>query len=186
MTDNPVYIPADAARPHGTVFSTGGFHNSRAPAGIDGVAFAWADLCQLAQRHVDKLFQHPSTAALLADEFTYKPLHMVANGWAEEARALAQPTLISLGAFGQNDVPSQALPAWRKATAIGQCLDSSLAVLAVLASLAMTAGRHPVPPALAGLVAQVDDCVPTSGEVRRLGLELETLAMRFSPYGSGR
>ena len=39
-----------------------------------------------------------------------KPLHMVQTWWAEEARALAGPTLLSLGGFGQNDVPVDGLP----------------------------------------------------------------------------
>src|SRR5207244_1211967 len=40
VTDNPVYIPPDEGHPLGRVCSTGGFHNSRATAAIDGVAFA--------------------------------------------------------------------------------------------------------------------------------------------------
>src|ERR1700737_3186243 len=47
VTDNPVYIPPDEAHPYGSVISTGGYHNARATAAIDQVAFAWADLCQL-------------------------------------------------------------------------------------------------------------------------------------------
>ena len=54
-----------------------------------------------------------------------KPLHMVATGWAEEARALAGPTLLSLGGFGQNDVPSMGFLAWRRADATGRCLDAA-------------------------------------------------------------
>ena len=73
----------------------------------DAVASAWADLCQLAERHTDQLFQHPGTAPLLsADEWTVKSLHHAQSWWAEEARSLAQPTLLSLAGFGQNDVPA--------------------------------------------------------------------------------
>ena len=87
VTDNPVYIPPDAERPLGTVFSTGGYHNSQSPAAMDSIAAAWADLCQLAERHTDQLFQHPATAPLLsADEWTVKSLHHAQNWWAEEAR----------------------------------------------------------------------------------------------------
>jgi histidine ammonia-lyase len=188
VTDNPVYIPPDESRPLGTVFSTGGYHNTRAPAAIDGMAFAWADLCQLAQRHTDQLFQHPATGALLAPhEFGYKSLHMAMNGWAEEARSLAQPTLLSLGAFGQNDVPSQSFPAWRKATSIGQSLDASLAIVATLAARALAVGGQPIPSELRGLVDEVHEHVSSGPEVRRLGLELEALtkafARRVSPAG---
>lgn len=181
VTDNPVYIPPDANRPLGTVFSTGGFHNAWAPAALDGVAFAWADLCQLAQRHADQLFQHPATAPLLAaHEFGFKPLHMVMNGWAEEARSLAQPTLLSLGAFGQNDVPAQSFPAWRKATSIGHCLDASLAIVATLAAHALAAGEQPVPPELRAVADEVHKHVPAGQEVRRRGPELAGLTQAFA------
>ena len=181
VTDNPVYIPPDATRPLGTVFSTGGFHNTRGPAAIDGMAFAWADLCQLAERHTDQLFQHPATAPLLAPhEFGYKSLHMAMSGWAEEARSLAQPTLLSLGAFGQNDVPSQSFPAWRKAASIGYCLDASLAIVATLAAHALAAGGQPIPPELRAVVDEVHEHVPASRDVRRLGRELGALTQAFT------
>ena len=60
---------------------------------IDAVAFAQANLCQLAERLTDHVFQNPSTAPLVSrDEWTVKPLHMAQNGWAEEARAIANPS----------------------------------------------------------------------------------------------
>jgi histidine ammonia-lyase len=180
VTDNPVYIAPDATRPLGAVFSTGGYHNSRAPAAMDGMAFAWTDICQLAARHTDKLLQHPATAAAFGSEFTYKPLHMAQNAWAEEARALAQPSLISLGGFAQNDVAEQAFPAWRKAEAIGRCLDRSLAILAVLATRAMDHGGHAVPPALHGLAQHVRAGVPPVDKARPLGPDVGALADAFT------
>ena len=129
VTDNPVFVPPDDERPLGAVLSNGGYHDARATAAIDALAASWADLCQLAQRVTDRLLQHPVTAPLLMrDEWTMKPLHMVQTGWAEEARAHASTTLLSLGGFGQNDVPSMGFIAWRKADAVGRCLDSALAV----------------------------------------------------------
>jgi histidine ammonia-lyase len=181
VTDNPVYIPPDAARPLGAVFSTGGFHNAWAPAAIDGMAFAWADVCQLAQRHTDQFFQHPATAPLLAaHEFGFKSLHMVMNGWAEEARSLAQPSLLSLGAFGQNDVPAQSFPAWRKATSIGHCLDASLAIVATLGAHALAAGGFPIPVELRAVTGEVYKHVPAGREVRRRGPELAALTQTFA------
>jgi histidine ammonia-lyase len=181
VTDNPVYIPPGSGRPLGTIFSTGGYHNSRATAAIDGMSFAWADLCQLAQRQVDALFQHPRTAPALSwSEWAAKPLHMVPNGWAEEARALAQPTLLSLGSYGQNDVPSLPFLAWRKATAVGLCLDACLAVLAVLAAHALHGTAGKVPPRLAGLVEEILSTVPPVTEVRRLGLDCAALSAAFT------
>jgi histidine ammonia-lyase len=180
VTDNPVYVLPDADRPLGTVISTGGYHNARAPAAMDGVGSVWADLCQLAQRLTDKLLQHPSTAALLArDEWTMKPLHMVQTGWAEEARAHAGATLLSLGGFGQNDVPSMSFLAWRRADAIGRCLDAALAILAALGAQALHAADRPAPPALAGLVDEVRAVFPPVEAVRALGPDGDALAAAF-------
>src|SRR5262249_27477307 len=137
VTDNPVYIPPDDSRPQGTVFSTGGYHNSRATAALDGLAFAWADLCQLAQRQADALFQHPATARFRRREPGLRGMHGAKSGGAGEPRVLAQPTRLSLGSFGQNDVPTLPFLAWRKAMAVGLCLDASLAVLAILAAHAL-------------------------------------------------
>jgi histidine ammonia-lyase len=180
VTDNPVFVPPDESRPLGAVFSTGGYHNARASAAIDDLGSAWADLCQLAQRITDKLLQHPLTAPLLArDEWTMKPLHMVQTGWAEEARVHAGATLLSLGGFGQNDVPAMSFLAWRKADAVGRCLDAALAVLAALGAQALHGAGQSAPPALAGLVDQVREAFPPVEHVRPLGPDAEALAAAF-------
>jgi histidine ammonia-lyase len=180
VTDNPVYIAPDADRPLGAVLSNGGYHNARASAAVDGLGIAWADLCQIAQRLTDKLLQLPSTVQLLArDEWTMKPLHMVQTGWAEEARAQAGATLLSLGGFGQNDVPSMSFLAWRRADAAGRCLDAALAVLAALGTQALHGGARPAPPALATLVDEVREVFPTVDGVRPLGPDAAALAAVF-------
>src|SRR3954452_1603911 len=180
VTDNPVYVLPDAERPLGTVISTGGYHNARGPAAMDGVGSAWADLCQLAQRLTDKLLQHPSTATLLArDEWTMKPLHMVQTGWAEEARALAGPTLLSLGGFGQNNVPSISFRAVRRADAIGRCLAASLAPLAARGPEALPAAAQPPPPALAPRAGDRRAAFPRVDGVRALGPDGDALAAAF-------
>jgi len=180
VTDNPVYVPPDESRPLGAVLSTGGYHNSRAVAALDGLAFAWADLCQLAQRQADALFQLPDTAPYLRSESGVKPLHMVQNGWAEEARAVAQPTLLSQGSFGQNDVPVLTFLAWRKAMGVGLCLDACLAVLGVLAAHALHGAGHAAPPRLARVMEEVLDKVPPVTSVRRLGLDCDALRASFT------
>jgi len=180
VTDNPVYIPPDDSRPEGAVFSTGGYHNSRATAALDGLAFTWADLCQLAQRQADALFQHPATARFLSLESGVKALHMVQNGWAEEARALAQPTRLSLGSFGQNDVPALTFLSWRKAMGVGLCLDSSLAVLAILAAHALHRAGGTAPPRLIALMEEVLATVPPVETVRRLGPDCGALSAAFT------
>jgi histidine ammonia-lyase len=181
VTDNPVYLPPDRDRPLGAAYSNGGYHNAQAAPAIDAVAFAQSDLCQLAQRLTDHLFQNSLTARLIAyDEWSVKSLHMVQNGWAEEARAIATPTLLSLGGFGQNDVPALNFLAWRKATAIGHCLDASLAVLAALASQALYVAAHDPPPNLRALTNEIRGTFPPVDRPRPLGDDCRKLADAFT------
>jgi len=181
VTDNPVYLAPDEDRPLGAVYSNGGYHNAQAAPAIDALAFAHADLCQLAQRLTDHLFLSPVTARLVGyDEWSVKPLHMTENGWAEEARAIATPTLLSLGGFGQNDVPVLNFLAWRKATAIAECLDAALAVLAALASQALHVAGRQAPPNLRALVDEIRGVFPIVEQPRALGEDCSRLAAAFT------
>jgi histidine ammonia-lyase len=176
VTDNPVFLAPGEHHPDGAVYSTGGYHNAQAAPAIDGIAFAHADLCQLSQRLSDHLFTHPLIAPLVGgDEWSVKPLHMAINGWAEEARVTAAPTLLSLGAFGQNDVPESAFLAWRKATAVARCLDGAVAGLAVLASQALHRQHRDAPAALRGLVEHVRAVVAPVDDPRPIGTECQRL-----------
>ena len=186
VTDNPVFLPPSERHPDGEVYSTGGYHNAQAAPVIDALTFAHADLCQLAQRLTDHLFQHPETAGLVGgEEWTVKPLHMAVNGWAEEARASAQPTLLSLGALGQNDVPELAFLAWRKSAAVARCVDGALAGLAVLASQALYKQNRDAPEMLRPLIEQVRAIVPPVDEVRALGRECQLLFERLTDTATG-
>jgi histidine ammonia-lyase len=187
VTDNPVYLPPTPQRPDGTVYSTGGYHNAQATPAMDGLARAQADLCQLAQRLTDHIFQHPLTASLIArDEWTIKPLHMVQNGWAENARAVAHPTLLSLGGFGQNDVPVLSVLSWQKATAIGGCLDAALAILAAIASQTLHMAERQPPPALRSFIDEIRSVFPPVAEPRPLGRDADNLTELFSRHVFGR
>ncbi len=186
VTDNPVFLAPSERHPDGAVYSTGGYHNARAAPAIDGLALAHADLCQLSQRLSDHLFHHPRVAPLVGgDEWSVKPLHMAVNGWAEEARDAAQPTLLSLGAFGQNDVPELAFLAWRKAATVARCLDGALAGLAVLASQALHRQGREAPPALRGLLDLVRSSVAPVDEPRPIGAECQRLYERFTNAATG-
>jgi histidine ammonia-lyase len=180
VTDNPVFLLPGEGHPLGALVSNGGYHNDRAHPALDGLAHAWADLTQLAQRHIDKLFQHPVSAPLLAGEWLAKPLHMAAAGYAEEARTLTQTTVLGLGGFGQNDLPSPAFLAWAKADAVGACLDRTLAVLAALASQALGVAAQAPPPALAPFLDEVRAAFPPIEASRRLGADASRLAAAFT------
>jgi histidine ammonia-lyase len=184
VSDNPVYIPPDPERPLGTVLSTGGYHNAQAPAAMDMAASALADLCQLCQRHTDQLFQNPNTTLLLSsDEWSIKSLHHTQNWWADEARSLATSTVLSLAGFGQNDTPSMSFLAFRKAAAVGRCLDGALAALAAVCAQSLHGAGRDAPPALAPLLAEVHaHYPPVTGELRRVGDDCQALMDAFTAH----
>jgi hypothetical protein len=110
---------------------------------------------------------------------------MSINGWAEEARATVGPTLLSLGAFGQNDVPELAFIAWRKAAASARCLDGALTGLAVLASQVLHKQGRSAPEPLRGLLDGVRSIVAPVDEPRPLGAECQRLYERMTDAATG-
>jgi histidine ammonia-lyase len=178
VTDNPVYVPPDERRPLGAVFSTGGYHDGRASPALDGLAFAWADLCQLAERQTEQLLVDPS--ALGASDRFFSLFGMVQVAWAEDARAAAQPTFLPLGGYGQNDTASPSFLAWNKEGRAAACFEAALAVLAVVASQTLFLHDRRPAPGLAGLLDGVRALFPPVEEWRPLGTDCERVAAAFS------
>jgi histidine ammonia-lyase len=193
-SDNPVYLPPDAAHPWGRCISTGGYHNAMAAPALDDLAGIWADLCLLCDRHSSKLLigrvSHlpdllmVGRAASEADghgNIGYVP--MAVTGYLEQAMAAAQRTFIpgseSAGA-GQDDVAAPAFLAWAKEERAGRCLDAALAMLAVVASQALYVTERPAPPALRGFLEELRAIVPPVEGDRVLGPELKQLADHFT------
>lgn len=194
VTDNPVYLPPDAAHPDGRSFSTGGYHDGRAVPAMDALAADCADLCLIAERHTsklldgaisglpDKLASGQGGIAGGAVSLAYAPMASV--GYLEDARAAATTTLLpgsEGGAFGQDDVASPVFLAWDKQEAAGLALERSLALLAAVASQALHVTGRPAPPALRerlqairSLFPPVDDIAP-----RILGHDAAALAAAF-------
>ena len=84
------------------------------------------------------------------------------------------------GNFDQNDVPAPNFLAWRKATAIGHCLDASLAVLAAIASQALYVGAHEPPPNLRALTSHTRARFPPVDQPRALGDDCRKLTDAFA------
>ena len=105
---------------------------------------------------------------------------MVQTWWAEEARAAAQPTLIPLGGFGQNDTCAPSFFAWRRQEQVGRCLDAAMAIVSAIASQALADANREPPPALAGLLADVRAHFPVVTEAHPLGEEAGRLAEWFT------
>ena len=110
-------------------------------------AMAWADLCQLLERQTERLLTDPTVFG--EGHVPVKILYMVQTWWAEEARAAAQPTLIPLGGYGQNDTCAPSFFAWRRQEQVGRCLDAAMAIVAAISSQALADADREPPPALA-------------------------------------
>ncbi len=186
VTDNPVYIAPDADHPLGRVLSNGGFQNAQAAPALDGLAGAWADLCLLAERQGTALLD-PRVSGL-ADELRAGDgyigcLGMAQTGIVEAARETATRTPYpggAAGGFGQNDVASPCIPAWRKAAAVGEMLDAGLAILAATASQALFVTGRDATPALAPLLEMVRERFPPVTDSRPPGPDIDRLARAFT------
>jgi histidine ammonia-lyase len=175
VTDNPVYLPPSPEHPDGRSFSTGGYHNASAPAALHGLAVCWADLCQLAERHAEKLlFATAATGRVpSAAEDLVGHLLMAAAGISEEARAAVAPVILPRSGPGQNDVTAPALLAWPRERAAADCLEAALAVLLAAASQALVGAG--IPPALGELVTQAREDFPPMSEPRAFAADFERL-----------
>ena len=194
VSDNPIYLPPDKKHPRGRCISTGGYHNAMAAPALDGLAAAWADLCQLSMRHCVKLLDgrasHMPDMLLVGREpgesdgrgnVGYLPWAIA--GYIEQAKAAAQTTFIpstDTGGAGQDDVGTPAFHAFTKEAAAARCADASLAMLAVIAAQALHVTVRPAPPRLRGFVEMVRGVVRPVVEDRVLGPELRGLADRFT------
>jgi histidine ammonia-lyase len=100
-------------------------------------------------------------------------------GYAEEARAAAQATILPRGGYPQNDVTAPSFIAWEREEQAAGALEACLAVLAACASQALHASGRDAPPALRGFLAEVRELFPPVDEPRTLGPDAGRLAAAF-------
>ena len=191
VTDNPVFLRADARgadpkHPYGRVYSNGGYHNARAYPALDNLAAVCADLCALAERQTTKLLD--GRYSLLPDQLRGAEegylgiVAFVQVGYAEQARRSAQRTFLpgsEAGGFGQNDVAPLTGLAWMGQEEAGRCLDSALAMLAVVASQAFHVTGREAPPALQTLLHKVRGIFPPVTASRTFSGQLAELTHAF-------
>jgi histidine ammonia-lyase len=191
VTENPVYLPASEGHPFGRVLSTGGFHNGAATPAINWLTASWADLALVAQRQVTAMHSATSGLPHLLAPAGFIPgasggatnlFGWVATGLVEEARALAAPTLLPATINDtQNDIATPTFGAYRSQHRAAECLDSVLAILALVSSQALSVtNRHPAPP-LAGLLNGIRSVFPpVQTEREGQGAQAAELAAIFS------
>jgi len=193
ISDNPVFLPPDAAHPHGRSICTGGYHNSIASPALDDLAGIWTDVCLLCERHSNKLLNGRSSQLPDMLLIGRKPgesdgrghigyVPMAASGYIEMAKGTAQRTFLhgSDAGAGQDDVASPVFLAWSKADRTGRLLDASLAMLSIVASQALHVTERQAPPPLRDYLDLVRSYVPPLIEDRILGPELSRLTQAFT------
>jgi len=194
VTDNPVYILPTKEHPYGRAFSTGGYHNGMAYPAMDMLSHSWADLASIADRQTTKF--HNAEVSLLP-HMLMKPdtegwgtggLGFIQVGFGEKARWAAQRTFLPPsegGGFAQNDVASPTFLAYQKESIAATCLDSAMAILAVVASQAFWAVERKTPKGPLGETLEYvrSYVAPVDGRgSRKLGDEIEKLANAFGAY----
>jgi histidine ammonia-lyase len=189
VTDNPVFLMPDAAHPLGRALSTGGYHNAAAAPALDELAACYADLALLAERQAAKILEGrvsglPDQLATGLDDGRYfGTVPMAAVGFGDAARHAAQRTFLpgpESGGYAQNDVASNAIPAWNKHEAAGSAFDACLAVLAAISSQALFATDRDAPPALEETLIDIRGVLPPVEEVRAMGPGLQILREMFA------
>lgn len=159
-SNNPIFVGPDVRPPDGQIIPNGGYHSPWAAPTMDAIARSSADLAQLAAAQVSRLCDLPTGLAATEPEHEVGLLYHTAFGWAEEARAAAQPSLIGLGGSPQTDTGTPDLLAWRRAREAGEALDATLSVLAVVAAHTIARTERPVPSALQPFAGQILSTFP--------------------------
>jgi histidine ammonia-lyase len=178
VSDNPVFLFGSGRDDLGDVVSNGGFHNGAAPASIDGLSFALADLAQLAQHQLQRLQTSPEAMPGL-DSLALGTMQMVGAGYAEEARSAAVPSLLPLPGFGHNDVPAPSFHAWNRFDRVRGFVLGSLTCVAAMAAQSLARTGRAAPPALGSFVDTVLEVCPPVVDRRSVGAELGRLAERL-------
>jgi histidine ammonia-lyase len=180
VSDNPAFLfgGGDGDGDLGDIVSNGGFHNGTAPACIDGLTFALADLAQLAHHQLQRL-QTSREAMPGLDSLALGTMQMVSAGYAEEARIAAVPSLLPLPGFGHNDVPAPSFHAWNRYDRVRGYVIGTLTCLTAMAAQSFARTGRGFPPALRELGETVLEICPPVVERRSVGAELGRLAERL-------
>jgi len=190
-TLNPIYEPPSRKHPHGRAFSNGGYHNAMASPALDMVNASWADLCTIANHHVQKMRRSP--VSLLPEDLRHPGedggygmglLGLGQIDFVEEARIAAQRTFVPAAeGDAADDIAEPVFLAYKKSLKAAHCLDCTLAVLAVTSSQALSITGRQAPPKLRGFLESVRaHCPPIhiSGRKRALGREMDSLREALS------
>ena len=184
VTDNPVFLPPSPEHPGGRVFSTGGYHNSVAPQRLHALTVVYADLCRLAERHVEALWVGPgkrqSQDCRGAPQSRADGDHGVGGGGRGGRPAAAHAA--------QRARPERCrcagLPSFRRNAAAGAALEACLALLlATAAQICLAEDIRPAPP-LHGRLARVTAICPAARRPYDASIAELAASLRDEVYGA--
>jgi histidine ammonia-lyase len=189
VSDNPTFLPPDAAHPNGRILSTGGYHNALGWPALNALAMAYADLVLICGRHIARMLDGKTSG--LPDQLLTGPdddrylgtLGFAIVGFEETARRAAQAVQLpgsDHGGFVQNDVSVPTVPAWEGQETAGRMLDNALASLAVVAAHAFDASGRTPPPGLLPLMASIRSVAPRLESSTAPGPLAEAVARVFA------
>jgi histidine ammonia-lyase len=153
VSNGVAYLPGSAGGPGARAVRSGGYLCGMAYPALNGLSAAWADLALVAERQVTALNTAETSELPVNLAVPGAPRGTYAYGWTansyvEEARAAATPAL--LPAFADDplaDVLSPTFSAYRRERRAAECLDGTIAILAIVSSQALfVTGRDPAPP----------------------------------------
>jgi histidine ammonia-lyase len=159
-SNNPAFVGPDQAPPIGAVLSNGGYHSPYASPALDALTRSYADIAQMLCALTNQVIEMPGGLLSLEPESEVSTLYHVTTGWAEEARAAATPSLISLGNGGQTDTGTLDLMAWRKSDEAAQAVEAGCTVLAISAAHAAARKNLTASGELAAFQAEILEAFP--------------------------
>lgn len=175
--DNPVFLRSLGDRP-AAVLSDGSFHNQRAVVTIDQVTRTLADLCRLLQHLMHAVYEDPAFLPA-RNNLAVGSWLMVASAWSEEARSLAEPSVLPFSGIGQNDIPNPLFAAWRRADRMLDVVVAQLVLGSSLGSQALAWSQRSTTSRLVTFVEEIRSLVPPVTERRDVGADFARLAEQF-------
>jgi histidine ammonia-lyase len=186
VNDNPIYVLPDDEHPHGRVIHNGGFHNGSAYVAMNWTCEAWADLATLSGLHAAGLTKeeitglNPRLRIGDSESGLGNGLRGAQRSVGRKARALAAPILLSNeGDDLQSDATVPTFDAYAKELKSAETLDTSLAMMALVASQALAVAERDPAPALRPFLSGVRALFPPVTAMRPVGAQVGTVADAF-------
>lgn len=128
--NNPMFVGPEEVEPYGRVMSNGGWHSAYAGPVLDALTRSLADTATMFAMVNNRLCEIPGGLQETEPEQFVSAMCMVACGWVEEARSVANNTLTSMCNSGHTDTGTPDTLAWHKVTQAEEALECVVTIVA--------------------------------------------------------